>query len=277
MRTSRRIGLLCIKKEFTPPTFNGTYGSVTIGNYNYLNLLSSGTLTIHDTGVYDLFVVGGGGGAGAANSGGGGGGYTGTLKAQNLTAGTYTVTIGAGGAVGYYSYDSEDNPTYHNGGTGGTTSFKKGSTTLLSKTGGKGSGWLNGGNGGSGGGHCGYNTSDEDTDKVGGAGGSNGSNGRNSSGGYTSATGQGTTTYAFAESATGLLYAGGGGGGGGYKLAGGAGGAGGGGNGGGYASTAVSTAGTANTGGGGGGAGTGNSNTGCKPGGSGIAIIRWAK
>ena len=76
-------------------------------DYKYLIFTSSGTVTFDTDGIADFLVVGGGGGAGthrdAVNTSGGGG-AGGCLERLNfyITAGTYTVTIGAGGAGSLY-------------------------------------------------------------------------------------------------------------------------------------------------------------------------------
>ena len=68
---------------------------------------TSGTLTVTGSGTVELLVVGGGGGGGALaeDSGanlGGGGGAGGLVYAASVpvTAGSYAITVGAGGAVG---------------------------------------------------------------------------------------------------------------------------------------------------------------------------------
>lgn len=253
------------------------------GNWR-VKFLTSGTLTVKNDTVVDLFAVGGGGNGGTGkadywtitsgtNAGdiygqggaGGGGGYTTTVKGTVLPAGTYTVTIGA--AAGKSSIVSEDGTTTYCSANGG----KSGSAGSAE--------YVNGGNGGSGGGGGGY------ANGYGGDGGSDGSDGEFSNGSNEESTtthkGQGTTTREFGED-TGDLYSGGGGGGGSswFKAAtnattygkGGAGGAGGGGNGG--SNGTLATKGEANTGGGGGGGAGITSYTTRGAGGTGIVIIR---
>ncbi len=206
--------------------------------------LSSGTFTV-PAGVYelDIFLVGGGGAGGVHNQSpgygiGGGGGYVRTAKVPVTPGDVWTVTIGAGGIHGTYSY-------------GNPTTFVKGATTYSVPYGWAGndsSGWS--GSGGSGGGWCGNSAYH---------GGSDGSQGANSVAPGTN-RGQETTTRLWGTPA-GTLYAGGGGG-----SADAAGGAGGGGAG---SSTGTAVSGTANTGGGGG--------AGVTPGdgGSGVCIVQW--
>jgi len=96
------------------PTFTGmtaTGGTVTdIAGYRVHTFTSSGTFTITaGPGDVEYLVVGGGGGGGGYIGGGGGaGGFrTGTLTA--LTAGNYTVTVGAGGAASATTTNSQGN------------------------------------------------------------------------------------------------------------------------------------------------------------------------
>ncbi len=236
-----------------------------------------------------LVVAGGGGGAGggsAANSGSGGGG-AGGFKTQTLTnvaAGTYTITVGAGGAGG----------TAGNPGTDGANGSNSSIAALVVSTGGGGGGGdadANGKNGGSGGGAgsasgvpstggtgtVGQGTNGGNASAQGGGGGSGGGGG----GGATSAGsnggavdgGNGGAGTASSISGSSVTYAGGGGGGAFSTSTGGTGGTGGGGTGGGVGGDA--TAGTANRGGGGGGGrGAGSSGIGAA-GGSGIVVISY--
>lgn len=83
-----------------------TYGSYTVRQFNV-----SGTLSISNPGTIDYLVVGGGGGGGYGdnNSGGGGAGGGGGVvyrSSQNITTGSYTVTVGAGGTDATNGQDS---------------------------------------------------------------------------------------------------------------------------------------------------------------------------
>ena len=74
----------------TPPTgYSGVY------------FTASGTLTVVNSGLFDVLLVAGGGGGASLNpdfcGGGGGGGGIATATVY-LSAGTHTATIGAGGA-----------------------------------------------------------------------------------------------------------------------------------------------------------------------------------
>ncbi|MDD3187602.1 MAG: InlB B-repeat-containing protein [Bacilli bacterium] len=215
-------------------TYTGSCTVIDDGSGNWrIKFLTSGTFVLKVNAAIDVFLVGGGsslGGSGKTAT------YTNISINKNVS---YSIVVGAGGAVG----------------ANGTAS------TAFGKTAAAGSG----ANGGSGVGASGYTWN-------GGTGGSNGSNGYGAGGGASVGTGQGSTTREFGET-NGTIYAGGGGGGAGFSsgttLYGGAGGAGGGGHG--ASSNAAATAGAANTGGG---AGLGIRGTAAAKGGSGIVIIR---
>lgn len=185
--------------EFSYTGAYTTEGSLE-GNF-VIRFLTSGTLTITDHGdtggSYDLFAVGGGGGGGwyydggqgLKPFGGGGGGYTSTKLGASLSVGSYSITVGAGGA---YNTDGQTSSFSSNLSAAGGTAAKNYKDYYIP---------YSGGDGGSGGGKC-Y-----------GNGGSDGSDAP-----AVSATagipgkGQGSTTREFGES-TGVLYAGGGSGG----------------------------------------------------------------
>lgn len=252
--------------SFVLPTYTGQYvisGDKTKGS---IQLLTSGTLTLHPA-TYDIFCVGGGASGHQPTTkqgitGGGGAGYTFTqLNCKINIIRKCAVIIGAGGRV----MEGERN-------AGSTTSITvandvyeaKGGTTQTKASLGDGSGC--GSHGGSGGG------AKQDASRGNGYdGGSDGSDGEGitvlfnqQAGGI----GQGITTRAFGENNN-TLYAGGGGGGcqtqGSNPGSPGDGGAGGGG--------AAGDDGFANTGGGGGGCSSYSGNAGS--GGSGIVIVRW--
>ncbi len=280
---------------------SATGGSMsTSGDYIYHHFTGNGTFTVSSVGtpgnnVIDLLVVagGGGGGGGTTYIAMGGGGAGGMLEYTNMTvtAGSYGVTVGAGGP--------------HKN-TGSNSSINIGGSNRLSYGGGYGSdptaskSWSHsGGNGGSGGGSgystppgvVGTGTSGQgnnggpghywgDSNYAGGGGG-----GKNAAGGATAGLnsngGAGGAGYFWVN---GVYYSGGGGGGSGHRYSmkqGGAGGNGGGGAGGGNNTgnnQGNGVAGTANKGGGGGGcggdAGTASSSIGGN-GGSGIVVMRY--
>ena len=255
----------------------GTYTDSGI-DYKYITYNSSGTLTCTVAGLADVLVIGGGGGGGvgsAASNGAAGGGGAGAAinTAYLLNPGTYSVTIGAGGAsvtngnasalgaiactVGGgrgASYNAGNLFTFYAGGCGGgangstATSHPGGVTTMTS-----------------------------DFGKNGGAGGLSASAPSGGGGGGTSTAGVNAVTVVAGNGGAGISSsitgsaANYGGGGGGSRWDGtgtnGTGGAGGGGAG---VNNAAGTAGTANTGGGGG----GGSSAGGGNGGSGVVIIR---
>ena len=77
-----------------------------------VTLTQSGTVTVTEGGSFEVLLVGGGGGGGglvssdtSATAGGGGAGGVIHLQSLDLTAGTYEVVIGAGGAV----WDTDEN------------------------------------------------------------------------------------------------------------------------------------------------------------------------
>lgn len=217
----------------------------------------------------NVFLVGGGGGGaggGYVAGAGGAGGFTTNASALLGVGNTFTISIGGGGGgAGYGGGASSGDATTAVGGGGFGTTY--------TANGGQGGQAFTGGNGGSGGGSGHYSYRNP---PGGGAGGSNGSNG-GSNAEFSGGSGQGTTTYAFADSGL-TLYAGGGGGGGSGWDGGsnnpGAGGAGGGGSG--SSAGGGGNNGGTNTGGGAGGAGGnyGGSTTGAT-GGSGICIVRY--
>lgn len=227
-----------------------------------IRLLTSGVLTISDTGSWDgkadVFMVGGGG---AGHAAGGGSGYTTTSTVQIDVNKEYEILVGAGGIP----VDKTGAP-YDSGGKteafGLTANGGERGRTLGAAEDVKGAG----GNGASGGGSYGGG-------QMGGYGGSDGSDGRGGDNSAVNGKGQGTTTREFGES-DGRLYAGGGSGGSKTIIAGGEGGGGKSGKPASYSGDTQIEAGDGeeNTGGGGGGQGNGYTKDGS--GGSGIVIIR---
>ena len=227
----------------------------------------------------EYLVVGGGGGGGGWSTAGGGGAGGFLSGDTRLAAGTYTVTVGAGGTRG-------DNSSSRTGTTGGNSQL--GSSLVAYGGGGGGSASnINGLNGGSGGG--GFCSS---TAGLGGSGvsgqGNNGGNGgpgswrSGSGGGADQAGGLGNGGYGSAPGGRGKIskldfvwkYYAGGGASGGCSNGNNSGGLGGGGNGG--RTNSDGTNGETNLGGGGGGGGCYNTRaTFGGQGGSGIVIIRY--
>lgn len=261
------------------PTFVATGGSVsTSGGFNYHAFTSSGTFTVNaGSSTVEVLVVAGGGGGGYDLGGGGGAGGLIYNASYAVTAGSYSVTVGAGGANSGASNVNGSNGsnsvfgslTAIGGGGGGsypapTTGSSGGSGGGGGST--TGSGTVAGGSGTAGQGNAGgagvRGFSDGNYGVTGGGGGAGqaGFNGDNQNG----KGGNGLQYTQFASwGAPAGWFAGGGGGASDSGGAVGAGGSGGGGSGSGVA-------GTANTGGGGAGA-----NLTSGSGGSGIVIIRY--
>ena len=87
-------------------TATGTY-SADGKNYKYVTFTGSGTLTIDKAGFVDMLIVGGAGNVGCCNiPGHGGAGGMCEVTAAYLSIGSYTVVVGAGGAVRRYGSSS---------------------------------------------------------------------------------------------------------------------------------------------------------------------------
>jgi len=263
-----------------------TGGTVTTsGGYRIHTFTSSGTFAISEPFTVQYLVIAGGGsagfGAGGGNESGGGGagGYrssvTGEMSgggasaesALSLTAGSYTVTVGAGGAGVNNGRNNGSDSTFSNitsigGGAGGNNN-----TGASGGSGGGGShNMTSGGAGTTGQGYRGGNPTSSSSAGGGGGAGAAGGDGRVSVNPATGGVGvqssiNGTATY----------YAGGGGGG--NPGTNNYGGNGGGGNG--QGNQGSLTNGTNNTGGGGGGIINGSGLAGGS-GGSGVVIVRYA-
>jgi len=99
----------------------GSSSSITVSGQNYtlLTFTSDGNLVVSSAGLFDLLLIGGGGGGAAGDSstrvggGGGGGDIVGldTVITTYLSAGTYSVDVGAGGAASKNIGDSGLNST----------------------------------------------------------------------------------------------------------------------------------------------------------------------
>ena len=229
----------------------------------FTNSVETGSITFPEAATVDVLVVGGGagGGGGASDVGGGGGGGGGEVVYRTgvpVLAGTYPVTVGAGGAGrndDHYAFDGGASSIFSfsaSGGCASTKSFYGGASG-------------NGNAGGSGASNNGF-----------GGGGGAGGAGANADGATGGDGGVGVECAITGES---RWYGGGGGGGSAAQNGTGTGGSGvhGGGNGGVYdGATIAATPGVDGTGGGGGGAGQ-KTNSGTRwpaAGGSGIVIVR---
>lgn len=273
---TKAVVLVVTAADFAEGVVAATGGTITTdGNYKVHSFTTGGTLTVTVAGWVYLLLVGGGGGGAA---GGGGAGGVQQLRVW-LDVGSYTVTIGTGGASVANAYTTVGNP-------GAPTSFgpyvafgggagNKGDTTALPYTP-RGSGGggghsstaaISGGIGTPGQGYDGGATTVLATPFPAAGGGGASAAGASGSG---STAGNGGAGIASSISGSSVNY--GGGGGGGVYNAGtpGSGGNGGGGNG--AQTSGTASAGTANSGGGGGGSGTGGASG---AGGSGIAIARY--
>ena len=229
----------------------GSGGTIIVDGNGVTHIFtSSGSLVLPGAVTANELIVGGGGGAAGGNpnyNAAGGGGQVRNLSGQALSAGTTTVTVGAGGTGG--SNVDGGNGTASSIG-GNSANFGLGAKRVTSGQGGaSGSGNLGGlpggGIAGGGGGDSAAGVNGVNATGVGGKGGD----------GTASSSVAGLVGYGFGQASGGSAYFGGGGGGGGTTI--GAGGLGGGGSNG---------AGTANTGGGGGNQGAG---------GSGIVVVQY--
>lgn len=277
-------GIKAAATQFIPTKAAGGDVVVSDGTYAYHAFLSSGIFAPAQSLTCDYLVVAGGGaGGGQGGAGGGAGGFR-TATGQSLSATSYSVIVGSGGAGvtgdrGTNGTDSVFNSmtstgggaaggvfaatglTGNNGGSGGGGNFNRaiglGNTPSTSPSqGNNGGGSTSSNNLGTGGGGGAGAVGGTGTTTVCGAGGA----GTNSYSTWASITNTGISGY----------YAGGGGGGGDFGATPGAGGAGGGGAG---VSSGSGISGNRNTGGGGGG-GAGVTKGG--DGGSGIVIVRYA-
>ena len=222
--------IAAFKTSFISGGASSANGIYTVLTFSY----PGGTLVVNKSISATILVIGGGGGGGGANQtgGGGAGGAVYVSSPVTISSGSYTVTVGQGGAA----------------------STSGGNSTFLSYTGyggGRGGNWINGA-GVSGG--CGGGGSGEGGAGASGTQGFGGGSGRSQNtcggggGGMGSAGGtpNGGNGLAYSITGTSIVYAGGGGGNGGGGL----GGTGGGGN-----ATANGTNGLGGGGGGGGGTG----------------------
>ena len=128
------------------------------GGYRRHTFLSSGSFVVTNGGSIDYLVVGGGGSGGGNSStrsggGGGAGGYlTGTVS---LAAGTYTITVGAGGMAKVTQDAASDGGASSIGTTvsvtgGGAGASVSGTNAVAGRAGGSGGGGTSAGAGGAG-------------------------------------------------------------------------------------------------------------------------------
>jgi hypothetical protein len=271
-----RVEAYLANKWSVAPVVVTTTGSPAISTYNgktFYKFNDSGSFQTNQAISVDYLAIGGGGGGGGAVGGGGGAGGLVQATGMVLQPGTYSVTIGAGGAGGGGN---------GGGSVGGNTSF---ATFVVALGGGGGGGFTDSATNGGCGGGCGLSTGGYSTIGSGlqgyNGGPSTGQNGGGGGGGV-GGTGFFTGTYNGGNGGVGIMYnigtsvlqLGGGGGGGarnGIRDVGGTNSYGGGTGGGGISVLTNPTAGAVNTGGGGGGQSGDNSNG--AAGGKGVFII----
>ena len=133
----------------------------------------------------DILVVGGGGGGGGDMGGGGGAGGVVFQKGVSVSRGTYTITVGAGGAARAASAANTNNSVNGNDGTASSIAITGGSVLTLN-------GITYQANGGGGGANYNVNTSTNGNTGGSGGGGTNNNNDSITSGGAAS---QGNTLY----------------------------------------------------------------------------------
>ena len=116
----------------------GTISTSTISGTEYRihTFTADGNFVVGQSGTVDMLIVGGGGGGGNYLGGGGGGGAALLVQSRDITAATYAVSVGAGGAGG------QDEDTADNGhqGTGSYFGSDYASTYLFARPGGGGAG-----------------------------------------------------------------------------------------------------------------------------------------
>jgi hypothetical protein len=293
----------------TPGFIVATGGTITCdGDFKVHTFTGPGTFTVTCAGnpqgstTVDYLVVAGGGGGGSKStnlgSGAGGAGGAGGFRQSfpnpatggfPVTATSFPITVGAGGAVGPvgtpagFGSDGANSVfstiTSTGGGGGGNAGFPTGATGRNGGSGGGGGGADSVGGGGTGNTpptspSQGNNGGGASPGRAGGAGGGAGGTG---AAGSSTTGGAGGTGSANSITGSSVNYAGGGGGGSYDNPTGGTGGTGGGGTGG-FNPSTEATSGTTNRGGGGGGSAGGPSYGGAGSGGaggSGIVIIRY--
>ena len=273
--TNSDTGSVTLTGGFTYlPFATGGAAEHDFGAYHVHVFSNSGTFAANFAGNIDILVVAGGGSGGGNNAGGGGAGGLIYNSAVAVTAQSYSVTVGNGGAAvsnaaaGNTGQNSVFGAliTAHGGGGGGAYS---GNHATSGGSGGGGGTSANGAAGIPGEGKDGSPSQANSPPYAGGGGGGAGAVGQNANPGQ---GGAGLNYSAYFGTTVGVSgwFAGGGGGGGNSSYA--AGGQGGGGAG----ATSIASPGISNTGGGGGGGGgTGSGTSGA--GGSGIVIVRYLR
>ena len=144
-------------RGFIPRLSNSTGGTITTsGAYRIhsFTTLGNSTLDLQGAGTVEYLIIAGGGGGGSDGDVGGGGGAGGLISGSaSLSANTYTITVGDGGAGGSTAAWGGSDFS----GTGSGTNGTQGSNSVFNSLTAIGGGYggtreQNGGNGGSGGG-----------------------------------------------------------------------------------------------------------------------------
>lgn len=252
----------------------GTVSTVTVGGvlYRVHTFLASDTFVLHLPATVEYLIVGGGGPGGFRHAGGGGAGGVRSGNAS-LSAGSYSVVVGAGGIASLVEATRGPNggDSSFNGVTslGGGAGGNNGQAGAAGASGGGGSNKGAGGAGTAGQGNNGGSTPTASNYAVGGGGGGAGAVGGTAT---TTVSGVGGAGVSSSITGTAVVYGGGGGGGGDGQR--GLGGNGGGGNG--SLNATVAASGTNGLGGGGGGGGAAGASSGTGGnGGSGVVILRY--
>lgn len=117
--------------------YEATVGGV---DYKFHEFTSNGSFTVTSGGTVDILLVGGGGGGGSGIGGGGGGGEIILAENVEVTAATFSVTVGAGGAG---TYGNNNNWNQGDAGGGSSSFSASGFTTITCKGGALGGGGFN--------------------------------------------------------------------------------------------------------------------------------------
>ena len=125
--------------------------TTTSGAYTIRTFTQSGNLSVTDSGEVEYLVVAGGGGGGGGWQGGGGGGGGVRTGSTTVSAGTYAITVGAGGLGNTTGRDATSggdsifsDVTALGGGRGGAENTSNGGTNYSPAVGGSGGGGTHG-------------------------------------------------------------------------------------------------------------------------------------
>lgn len=122
--TGSIVSIYGIKAFTTDSSPKATGGNVSSSSTHWYHAFPySGTFALNTATTADILVIAGGGGGGSWISAGGGAGGITYYASAPLTAGSYTVTIGAGGAGGLGSANDGLGQPYHLGYNGNNSYF----------------------------------------------------------------------------------------------------------------------------------------------------------